>query len=70
MTAIQLLMTATSRAARWHVHSQEVARRNAMVASTALTKRRVELDEVEAFLARHQRQHAARRRVPLRDRTA
>jgi hypothetical protein len=41
-----------------------------MVASTALTQRRVELDEVEAFLARHQRQHAARRRVPLRDRTA
>jgi hypothetical protein len=70
MTAIQLLMTATSRAARWHVHSQEVARRNAMVASTALTQRRVELDEVEAFLASHQRQHAARRRVPLQDRTA
>lgn len=70
MTAIQLLMTATRRAARWHVHSQEVARRNAMVASTALTQRRAELDEVEEFLAGHQRQHAARLRVPLQDRTA
>ena len=70
MTAIQLLMAATTRAARWHVHSQEVARRNAMVASTALTQRRTELDEVEEFLARHQRQHAARRRGPVRDRTA
>ena len=70
MTAIQLLMTATTRAARWHVHSQEVARRNAMVASTALTQRRAELDEVEEFLASHQRQYADRRRVPLQNRTA
>ncbi len=70
MTAIQLLMTATRRAARWHVHSQEVARRNAMAASTALTQRRAELDEVETFLAGHQQQHAARSRVPLQDRTA
>jgi hypothetical protein len=70
MTAIQLLMTATRRAARWHVHSQEVARRNAMVARTALTQRRAELNEVEAFLASHQRRHAARSRIPLQDRTA
>jgi hypothetical protein len=70
MTAIQLLMTVTRRAARWHVHSQEVARRNAMVASTALTQRRAEHDEVEAFLAGHQRQPAAKSRIPLQDRTA
>lgn len=70
MTAMQQLLTATRRAARWHVHSQEVARRNAMVASTALTQRRVERLEVEEFLALHQRQYAARRRVPLQDRTA
>jgi len=41
--------------ARWPVGSQEVARRNAMVASTALTQRRSELHEVEEFLARHQK---------------
>ena len=38
----ELLVTA-GRAALWPVHSQEVARRNAMVASTALTQRRREL---------------------------
>jgi hypothetical protein len=32
-----------------------------MVASTALTQRRIELDEVEAFLAQHQRRYDARR---------
>ncbi|QNN52049.1 hypothetical protein [Nocardioides mesophilus] len=40
---------------RWPVASQETARRNAMVASTALTQRRRELDEVEEFLRRHHR---------------
>ena len=36
---------------RWAVASQQQARRNAMVASTALTQRRAELIEVEEFLA-------------------
>ena len=36
---------------RWAVGSQQTARRNAMIASTALTQRRAELDEVEEFLA-------------------
>ena len=36
----------------WPVETQQGARRNAMVASTALAQRRRELDEVEAFLAR------------------
>jgi hypothetical protein len=36
---------------RWPVESQLRARRNAMVASTALAQRRAELDEVEDFLA-------------------
>lgn len=36
---------------RWPVESQLRARRNAMVASTALAQRRAELDEVEEFLA-------------------
>ncbi len=36
---------------RWAVGSQQTARRNAMIASTALTQRRAEHDEVEEFLA-------------------
>ena len=38
-------------AANWHVTSQQHARRNALVASTALTARRQEQREVEDFLA-------------------
>ena len=38
-------------AVRWPVESQQRARRNAMVASTALAQRRAELDDVEDFLA-------------------
>jgi hypothetical protein len=41
----------------WPVRTQQVARRNAMVAGTALAERRREREEVEAFLAQH---HAAR----------
>jgi hypothetical protein len=40
-------------AAAWHVTSQQQARRNALVASTALTARRTEQIEVEEYLARH-----------------
>ncbi|MET1058280.1 MAG: hypothetical protein ABWX84_01700 [Nocardioides sp.] len=35
----------------WSVASQQQARRNAMIASTALAQRRAEIDEVEEFLA-------------------
>ena len=38
-------------ARRWPVESQLRARRNAMIASTALAQRRAELDDVEEFLA-------------------
>ena len=40
-----------SAAARWHLTSQRQSRRNALVASTALTERRRELLDVEEFLA-------------------
>lgn len=60
MSLQQQIKTFTRRAARWHVLSQETARRNAMVASTALTQRRIELAEVEEFLALHQRQFDVR----------
>jgi hypothetical protein len=36
---------------RWPAESQQRARRNAMIASTALAQRRAELDDVEQFLA-------------------
>lgn len=36
---------------RWAVRSQQESRRNAMVATTELTRRRIERDEVEAYLA-------------------
>jgi len=35
----------------WSVASQQRARRNAMIASTALAQRRAEIDEVDEFLA-------------------
>ncbi len=40
-------------AATWHVTSQQRARRNALVASTALTASRRERMDVEDFLAEH-----------------
>jgi hypothetical protein len=42
-----------SAAASWHVTSQQQARRNALVASTALSQRRLERLDVEEFLAAH-----------------
>lgn len=50
---------------QWPVESQLRARRNAMVASTAMAARRQELDEVEEFLvarARRRTVQEARRR--------
>ena len=35
----------------WSAASQQQARRNAMIASTALAQRRAEMNEVEDFLA-------------------
>lgn len=48
-TAAHLLQAVS----QWHVRSQQVARRNALVACTALAERRRELLEVEEFLASH-----------------
>lgn len=45
---------------RWHVHSHEGARRNAMVATNQLLQRRFEREEVEEFLRRHRRTYDAR----------
>lgn len=43
------------RVTEWHVRSQQVSRRNALVASTALAARRLERVEVDEFLDRHSR---------------
>jgi len=43
----------------WHVHTQEVARRNALVASTALAERRRERVEVDEFLSSLEARSAA-----------
>jgi hypothetical protein len=48
MSALTQLVSALT---RWPVESQQRARRNAMIASTALARRRAELDDVEEFLA-------------------
>lgn len=56
--------------ARWHVDSQQTARRNALVACTALAGQRRELDEVEEFLARHAASRARATIVEVRVRQA
>lgn len=56
----QQLRSLSRGALSWPVTSQEVARRNAMLASTALTQRRVERLEVEEFLAAYLEERAAR----------
>jgi len=50
-----------SAAAQWHLTSQQQSRRNALVASSALTERRRELRDVEEFLAEHARRVPASR---------
>lgn len=40
---------------RWAHASQQGARRNAMVATTELTRRRIERDEVDAYLTTRRR---------------
>lgn len=47
-----LLRRLEQRVDRWSVESQQAARRNAMIASTALAQRRAERDDVEEFFAR------------------
>jgi len=51
---------------RWPVESQQRARRNALIASTALAQRRAELDEVEEFLASLGRNPALEDAAPSR----
>lgn len=58
---IRHLWTAARHLADVPVRAQQVAVRNALVASTALAQRRVELDEIEEFLAQHRRGYDARR---------
>ena len=48
--------------AGWPVSSQQAARRNALVASTALAERRRERLEVEAFLEAATHRHEVRQR--------
>ncbi|MBI2245337.1 MAG: hypothetical protein HYU55_15860 [Nocardioides sp.] len=48
-----------ARMRRWPVESQLGARRNAMVAATALAQQRAERDEVEEFLAARRQPPAA-----------
>ena len=45
-----LLMAAVQRVRAWPVESQQTARRNAMLACTSLTQRRMEHQEVADFL--------------------
>jgi hypothetical protein len=45
----------------WHLTSVQGARRNALVASTALAARRAELVEVEEFLVAHRTRWESRR---------
>ena len=48
----------------WPVQSQQGARRNAMIANTALAARRAEREDVEAFLA-SRAPSAARPQLPV-----
>jgi hypothetical protein len=47
----RLLMAAVQRVLAWPVESQQTARRNAMLAGTSLTQRRIEHQDVNDFLA-------------------
>jgi hypothetical protein len=52
-------------ATRWYADIDQVSRRNAMVASTALAQRRLEYVEVEEFLALHRSRFEPRRGVTI-----
>jgi hypothetical protein len=64
--AIPRLVKAVGWAVQWPVTSQEVSRRNAMLAATALTQRRAERLEVEEFFARYVEQSRPDRTLPRR----
>ena len=51
MPSLNPLNPLLGRVSAWSVESQLGARRNAMIASTALAARRAERQDVEAFLA-------------------
>jgi hypothetical protein len=62
----RLVRTVVGRAVRWPVASQEVSRRNAMLAGTELTQRRAERLEVEEFFDRLVEQRVSDRVRPPR----
>ena len=51
MNAYQVALRTILAIPSWHITSVEVARRNALVASTELAQRRLERREAEEFLA-------------------
>lgn len=51
MSVMHLVRRPLDAVRRWPVESQQQARRNAMIASTVLARRRAEREEVEEFLA-------------------
>ncbi|HET6939359.1 MAG TPA: hypothetical protein VFI19_14865 [Nocardioides sp.] len=53
MTSLNPLNPLLGRVSAWSVESQQGARRNAMIASTALAARRAERQDVDDFLAAH-----------------
>jgi len=54
MPSLNPLNPLLGRVSAWSVESQLGARRNAMIASTALAARRAERQDVEEFLARQE----------------
>jgi len=48
---------------RWHVESQQAARRNALLASTELTQLRRERDEIDHVVEAAVRRHTVRARA-------
>ena len=60
MPSINPLHPLLGRVSAWSVESQLRARRNAMIASTALAARRAEREDVEAFAATRRRRRAPR----------
>lgn len=49
-SVLTVLMATSRRLRGWPVESQQVSRRNAMLACTSLTQRRMERQDVEDFL--------------------
>jgi hypothetical protein len=66
MSPVTPLVRAAHALRAWPVTAQQTARRNAMIALTECTRRRVEREDVESFLA----ELAARRATPAEPVTA